>query len=78
MSLPADNPFAAPSTLPYGLPDFARIAPEHYLPAFEEGMAEQLRELAAIGADPASPTVANTLAALERSGARLERGCSST
>jgi len=67
------NPFAAPSTLPYGLPDFAAIRDEHYLPAFEAGMAEHLREIAEIVADPAPPTEENTLAALESAGRLLHR-----
>lgn len=67
------NPFAAPSTLPYGLPDFAAIRAEHYLPAFEAGMAAQLADVAAIVADPEPPTEANTLVALERSGRLLHR-----
>jgi peptidyl-dipeptidase Dcp len=71
--LPADNPFAAPSELPYGLPPFDRIRSEHYRPAFTAGMAEQRREVEAIAVDPAEPTLENTLDALERSGALLTR-----
>nr|WP_255672851.1 M3 family metallopeptidase [Glycomyces amatae] len=56
------------SDLPYQLPPFAQIRNEHYLPAFEAGMAEQLEAVAAIAADPAEPTFANTVVALERSG----------
>ncbi|MEU9124004.1 M3 family metallopeptidase [Streptomyces sp. NPDC048506] len=67
------NPFFEPSELPYELPPFARIRHEHYLPAFEHGMAEQLREVAAIGATTAPPTFENTVEALERSGAVLSR-----
>ncbi|SDE09377.1 M3 family metallopeptidase [Glycomyces harbinensis] len=64
----SENPFLTPSDLPYQLPPFADIRNEHYLPAFEAGMAEQLAAVAAIGADPAEPTFANTVVALERSG----------
>ncbi|GAA2260945.1 M3 family metallopeptidase [Glycomyces scopariae] len=63
-----DNPFLSPSDLPYQLPPFAAIRAEHYLPAFEAGMAEQLERVAAIAADPAEPTFDNTVVALERSG----------
>src|SRR4051812_6779323 len=73
MSLPDDNPFAVASALEYGLPPFDLIQEDHYLPAFEAGMAEQRRELEEIAADPASPTLENTLEALERSGALLTR-----
>lgn len=67
------NPFFEPSDLPYELPPFARIRHEHYLPAFERGMAEQRDEVAAIGARTAPATFENTVAALERSGAVLGR-----
>ena len=73
MPLPDDNPFAVPSTLDHGLPPFDRIREEHYLPAFEEGMAQQRRELEAIATDPAEPSLENTLEAWERSGALLTR-----
>ncbi|QBS43408.1 M3 family metallopeptidase [Nocardia sp. CS682] len=67
------NPFFERSTLPYQLPPFAEIAEEHYLPAFERGMAEQLTEIAAITATDEEPTFRNTVVALERSGALLTR-----
>lgn len=68
-----DNPFARRSTLPHGLPEFAAIRDEHYLPAFRAGTAQQRQELEAIATDPAEPTVENTLEALERSGTLLSR-----
>lgn len=67
------NPFAAPSTLPYGLPDFAAIREEHYEPAIVAGMAAHRAEIDAIVTDPAPATVENTLAALERAGQLLGR-----
>ncbi|MFK0261704.1 M3 family metallopeptidase [Streptomyces angustmyceticus] len=67
------NPFFEPSELPYGLPPFARIRNEHFLPAFARGMAEQLDEVAAIGACAEPVTFENTVEALERSGAVLGR-----
>jgi len=72
-ALDAGNPFAEPSTLPYGLPDFAAIRDEHYLPAFEAGMAEHLAQVKAIATDPVPPTEENLLVALERSGRLLHR-----
>jgi peptidyl-dipeptidase Dcp len=69
----ADNPFAAASTLPFQLPPFDRIKDEHYLPAFEAGMAEQRREVDDIAHNAEAPTFDNTIVALERSGALLER-----
>ena len=67
------NPLLTPSPLPHGLPAFAEIRDEHYLPAFEQAMAEQRREVAAIAADPAEPDFENTFVALERSGRLLRR-----
>ncbi|MEV0164884.1 M3 family metallopeptidase [Nonomuraea fuscirosea] len=69
----AENPLFAPSDLPYELPPFAEIREEHYLPAFERGMAEQLAEVDAIASGTEPPTFANTIAALERSGRILDR-----
>ena len=69
----SDNPFAAPSTLPFQLPPFDRIRDADYRPAFDAGMAEQLREVSAIAHSSAAPTFANTIVALERSGRLLER-----
>ncbi|MEV4901614.1 M3 family metallopeptidase [Citricoccus sp. NPDC055426] len=68
-----ENPLLTPSTLPYGLPDFAAISDEHFLPAFRAGMAEHRAELAAIAADTAEATFENTFRAFERSGALLRR-----
>ncbi len=71
--LPADNPFARPSDLPFGLPPFDRISDEHLRPAFDAGMTEQRAEWEAVATHDAAPTVENTLEALERSGALLGR-----
>lgn len=67
------NPLLTPSSLPFGLPDFAAIRVAHLAPALDAGMAEQRAEIAAITADPAPPTFASTLVALERSGTTLGR-----
>jgi peptidyl-dipeptidase Dcp len=71
--LPAANPFFAESTLPYHAPPFDKIKDSDYAPAIEEGMKNQLAEVEAIAANPAPPTFANTLEAMERSGALLTR-----
>ncbi|MFI6157079.1 M3 family metallopeptidase [Kitasatospora sp. NPDC051170] len=68
-----ENPFFEASTLVYELPPFAEIREEHYLPAYERGMAEQLAEIAAITESPDAPSFDNTLVALERSGELLGR-----
>jgi len=72
-TLPASNPFAKPSTLPFQAPDFSQIKDRDYLPAILAGMAQQKREVTAIANNPAPPTFDNTVAAMERSGLLLER-----
>jgi peptidyl-dipeptidase Dcp len=67
------NPFLAPSTLPYQLPPFADIRDEHYLPAFEAGFAEQLREVQNITRRRDMPTFENTMVPIEQSGRTLNR-----
>ena len=69
----ASNPLLSPSPLPYGLPDYALIRPEHYLPAFEHAFAEHRREVAAITRVRSMPTFENTMVPLERAGELLER-----
>ena len=68
-----DNPFFSEFATPFGVPPFDAIQPEHYVPAFERGMAEQKKEIGAITASAEAPTFANTVEALERSGALLAR-----
>jgi peptidyl-dipeptidase Dcp len=67
------NPFADPSTLTFELPSFSLIKEEHYLPAFEAGMQQQLAEVQGILNAPGVATFENTIVALERSGKILER-----
>lgn len=65
--------FAVDSSLPFHAPDFTRIAETDYIPAFEQGMAIQRAEVAAITANPEAPTFENTIVALEKSGLVLGR-----
>jgi peptidyl-dipeptidase Dcp len=68
------NPLLAPWTGPYGgVPPFDRVQPALLQPALEAAMAEQLAAVERIANDPAAPTFENTIAALERSGASLDR-----
>ncbi|MBM3311415.1 MAG: M3 family metallopeptidase [Candidatus Aminicenantes bacterium] len=67
------NPFFTEWTAPFGTPPFGQIKEEHYKPAFEAGMAEEKKEVAAITANPEPPTFANTVEALERSGDLLSK-----
>jgi peptidyl-dipeptidase Dcp len=69
-----ENPLLAKWTGPYGgVPPFDRIKVEHFKPALEAGMAENLKEIDAIAANPAKPDFENTIAALERAGRTLAR-----
>ena len=63
-----DNPFFGEWNTPYGIPDFEKIKPEHYMPAFEEGIARQKAEIDAIANNSEAPTFANTIEAFEQSG----------
>ncbi len=67
------NPFFSESPLPYQLPPFDQINVDHYLPAFDQGMVQQLEEIDAITSLSESPTIENTLVALEISGRLLDR-----
>jgi peptidyl-dipeptidase Dcp len=69
----AMNPLLTASKLPYQLPPFGEIKDEHFEPAFERGMAEELEEVAKIAGNPAAATFENTIVALERSGELLDR-----
>jgi peptidyl-dipeptidase Dcp len=74
-SAPAENPLLTASTLAFQYPPFDRIRNEHFLPAIEQGMAENLKEVDAIASGDQPPTFDNTIVALERSGELLERAC---
>ena len=69
----ARNPLLGDWDGPFGLPPFAAIRDEHLGPALERGMEEGRANVAAISADPAPPGFANTIAALERADATLDR-----
>ena len=72
-ALPKDNPFAAPSSLPYATPAFDQVRDAHYLPALTEGMRLHREEVRAIATQQAAPTFENTIEALEKAGALLTR-----
>src|SRR5215212_9937349 len=67
------NPLLKAWQTTFETPPFAEIAPEHFLPAFEQAFADHAAEVAAITHDPATPDFANTITALERSGKLLSR-----
>jgi len=67
------NPLLAAWQTPFETPPFADIAPEHFIPAFEQAFADHSAEIAAITHDPSLPDFANTITALERSGKLLAK-----
>ncbi|TFW25760.1 M3 family metallopeptidase [Duganella callida] len=69
----AGNPLATASTLPFQYPAFDKIKDEHFIPAFNEGMRIQLKEIDAIANNKAAPTFDNTIVAMEKSGQLLTR-----
>ncbi|HWK78809.1 M3 family metallopeptidase [Microbacterium sp.] len=69
----AANPLLSPSALPYALPDYAAIRPEHYIPAFQLAFEEHLAEISAITRVRSMPTFENTVVPLEQAGAMLDR-----
>ena len=68
-----DNPFYAPSRLPFEAPPFDQIKDSDYQPAIEAGMAEEIKEVEAIANNPEPPTFENTLVALEKTGLLFHR-----
>ena len=69
----SSNPLLAAWTTPFGAPPFDAIAPEHFSPAFDQGMAEHWAEIEAIAANPAPPSFENIIVAMERGGRTLGR-----
>ncbi len=70
---PNINPFFQEWTTSFEVPPFLDIRDEHYMPAFEKGMAENLEEIDVIVNNTNEPTFANTIEALERTGALLTK-----
>lgn len=69
----AENPFFSKYGTPYEVPDFKNIKPEHYMPAYEKGMAEQRTAIEKIVNNKEKPTFQNTIEALEYSNTLLEK-----
>ena len=69
----SENPLMQESTLPYHYPAFDKLKDEHFVPAIEAGMREQLKEIEPIANNSEEPTFDNTIVALERTGRLLDR-----
>jgi peptidyl-dipeptidase Dcp len=72
MTAPA-NPLLARWDTPFALPPFARIADDHFAPAFDAALAEARAAVARIADSPDAPTFANTIAPLELAQDTLDR-----
>ena len=67
------NPLLEKSTHRYNAPAFDKIKTEHYLPAFQEAIAEGKLEIEAIANNTEEPTFENTILALNYAGEKLDR-----
>jgi peptidyl-dipeptidase Dcp len=67
------NPLLVAWQTPFETPPFSQIAPEHFIPAFEQAFVDHAAEITAIEHDPSAPDFANTITALERSGKLLAK-----
>ncbi|WP_086476733.1 MULTISPECIES: M3 family metallopeptidase [Arenibacter] len=73
LSDPSENPLLVESNLPYYAPDFTQIKNSHFKPALLQGIAEQKEALEKIANNPEAATFDNTILALEKSDATLNR-----
>jgi len=69
----SENPFFGEYETPYEVPAFEKIKPEHYLPAFKEGIKQQQAEMVAIVSNTEAPTFENTILAMENSANILDK-----
>lgn len=68
-----DNPFLSDYDTPFKVPPFDKIKVEHYMPALEQGMAEQNAEIEAITSNSDAPDFENTILAFDGSGELLRK-----
>ena len=68
-----NNPLLAKFAAPFQAPPFDQIKEAHYTPAFEEAMRQHVAEIDAITNNKEAPSFANTVEALDGSGALLAR-----
>jgi len=67
------NPFFREWTGPFGMPPFADIRNEHFLPAIERGINEARKQVLAVAENAVPPTFANTIEALDNAGDLLDK-----
>ena len=71
----ADNPFRQDWQTPFGVPPFAEIEDDDYMPAISKAIEELRSEISAITAITSEPTFENTILALELAGSPLDKVC---
>ena len=69
----AVNPLLGPWRTPFKAPPFDRIEAKHFAPAFNAALKEHKAEIRDIAERTAKPSFQNTIVALEKSGALLNR-----
>ena len=67
------NPFLEEYTAPFNAPPFDKIEKKHYLPALNEGIKQQQKEIDDIAKNPEPPTFKNTVEAMDKCGDLLRR-----
>jgi len=67
------NPLLQEWDTPFGVPPFEQIQVKHYVPAFEEAMAQHKAEIDAIVANTEEATFDNTILALDEAGSLLSK-----
>ena len=68
-----ENPFLTEYQTPFKVVPFDKIKTEHYMPAFEAGMKEQLEEIDVIINNTETPSFQNTILPYDKSGETLDR-----
>lgn len=69
----SDNPFLTEYTTPFEVPPFDKIDTTHFMPAFLEGMKQQMAEIDAIVKNTEEPNFDNTILAFDKSGWLLNK-----
>lgn len=68
-----ENPLLAEWDTPFATAPFSQFENEHFMPAFLQGIEEKKADIDAIVNNPEAPSFENTLVALDKAGATLER-----
>jgi peptidyl-dipeptidase Dcp len=67
------NPFFSEYNTPFQVPPFSEIKLEHFMPAIDAGIEEQLAEIKAITGNKEEPSFENTILAFDQSGELLRK-----